>query len=242
MATKQTPRAAARNARLIARQVMFGALATLRQGGGDGPKGPYVSKVGVTLDMAGAPLFLFSTLATHTQDLLADPRASLLVEGPAEDANNPLQSARATLVGKVERIDVQSDAAIRARYLTRHPSARTYAAFGDFSMWRMTVEKIHYVGGFGLSKWAKASDYLAPTPGLIKAEGKIIEHLEGILPNPFTPYIERETGRSANEWRIQALDSDGLDLIDSQNLGIRLNFKSSAEGLPDWHEHLDQLL
>ncbi|HEY9163352.1 MAG TPA: pyridoxamine 5'-phosphate oxidase family protein, partial [Magnetovibrio sp.] len=97
---KDAPAVFAREARLIARGAVSGALATFRrsargstQDGGQ----PYVSKVGVALDPAGRPIFLFSTLAAHTQDLLADERCSVLVEAPVSGAN-PLQAGRATLV------------------------------------------------------------------------------------------------------------------------------------------------
>lgn len=165
MPEKLTPSRAAHHARLIAGTALSGALATVRKGKEVGH--PYVSKVGVALDVDGSPLFLLSTLATHTQDLLADPRASLLVEATnPDDGSNPLQVARATLVGNLERLERGMDTSEKSRYLARHPSAAQYANFGDFSMWRMNVEKIHYVGGFGLAKWAKAAEYLSPTSGL----------------------------------------------------------------------------
>jgi len=164
MTNKPSSRQSARDARRLAETATSGALATVRRGKSDGIGHPYVSKVGVCLDTHGAPLFLFSTLAAHTQDLIADHRASLLLEAPMleKDAQtvNPLELARTTLVGKIDRIDSGCDDQERAKYLACHPSAQKYANFGDFSLWRMTIEKIHYVGGFGLSKWVKAADYL----------------------------------------------------------------------------------
>ena len=157
-----TPVEAARAARQIARAAISGALATLRRSAQD--KGqergqPYVSKVGVALDPDGQPLFLFSTLAAHTQDLLVDPRCSLLVEAPSTAAN-PLESARATLVGKARRLSDAEALAAREIYLARHPEAARYAGFGDFAMWRLAVDKVHFVGGFGNAKWVKGADYL----------------------------------------------------------------------------------
>ena len=132
----------ARAARLIARAATSGALATHRRGKGH----PYVSKVGLALDLDGTPLFLLSTLAAHTQDLLADPRAALLIEAPVT-TNNPLETARATLTGRMVRLAIEDDAHVRARYLAHHPGAGRYAGFGDFSLWTLAVDKVHFVGG-----------------------------------------------------------------------------------------------
>ena len=50
------------------------------------------------------PIFLVSTMAIHTQNVLADPRSSLLVMQSGGDGD-PLGSPRATLLGTVTRID-----------------------------------------------------------------------------------------------------------------------------------------
>lgn len=142
----------------LAKKAQSGALATVRRAKEDATGHPYVSKVAVCLDADGSPLFLFSTLAAHTQDLLADKRASVLFEAP-QHTENPLESERTTMVGTVDRLDFGSDQRARERYLVHHPSAAQYIDFGDFALWRMTVEKVQYVGGFGLAKWIKGSEY-----------------------------------------------------------------------------------
>src|SRR3989304_3381551 len=51
------------------------------------------------LDGQGCPLFLISAMAMHTQNLQADPRASLLVIQPGW-AGDPLAAGRVTLMGE----------------------------------------------------------------------------------------------------------------------------------------------
>src|ERR1700758_1541033 len=62
------------------------------------PGFPFGSVMPYGLDDKGRPIFLISTMAMHTQNLQADPRASLLVT-PADAASDPLGAARVTLVG-----------------------------------------------------------------------------------------------------------------------------------------------
>jgi len=161
-----TPEQAARAARDLVETVLSGALATVRRqakdrtGAAGVPGGhPYVSKVGVAVDTAGTPIFLFSTLAAHTQDLLADPRASLLVEAAGQGGGNPLEAARVTLVGQAQPLQGEAAKAARAMYLARHSSAKRYVDFGDFAFWSLSIEKVHYVGGFGQAKWIKGVLY-----------------------------------------------------------------------------------
>ena len=240
MTTKPAPSTSARLARLIARGATSGALATVRVSAKD--KGwPYVSKVGLTLDIDGAPLFLFSTLAAHTQDLLSDSRASLLIQTLGPDAN-PLQAPRTTLVGLVERLDIDTDQYERARYLSRHPEAAQYASFGDFSMWRMVVKKVHYVGGFGLAKWAKASDYLTPAPDLKAGETKIIKTINHEKSHQLDLALAQVSGCSVPGWQVRSIDTDGLLADHAKGLEARLDFKTPAKNVRSWRERFTRRL
>ena len=224
----------ARAARIIARAAASGALATHRRGKGD----PYVSKVGLALDLDGTPLFLLSTLAAHTQDLLADPRAALLIEAPVT-TNNPLEAARATLTGRMVRLAVEDDAHVRARYLVRHPGAKRYAGFGDFSLWTLVVDKIHFVGGFGVATWAKGAEYRTPAPDLVLSEPDILASLEK---DQLARIVAHQTGRSAKGWRAGAIDADGLSLVGPKGADLRLDFVSPAKDRRGWRDRFARLL
>ena len=119
---------------------------------------PYVSLVLVAFDTDGAPLLLLSRLAQHTRNLRADPAVSLLFDGTA-GLQDPLTGPRLTVLGKAA---VCADPAALARYLARHPSARTYAGFSDFDLYRVTIARAHYVAGFGQIRWIEAEALLGP--------------------------------------------------------------------------------
>src|SRR3546814_8600047 len=72
--------AATQTARRLLAQMREGTLATLTSDGA-----PFASLVTFALDEAGQPLLLLSTLARHTQNLLVDARASLLVVEASEN-------------------------------------------------------------------------------------------------------------------------------------------------------------
>ena len=65
----------AEEARNLLRRARTGTLATFNADDGT----PYASLVNLATDVRGCPLILVSTLAWHTRNLQADPRASVMV-------------------------------------------------------------------------------------------------------------------------------------------------------------------
>src|SRR2546423_13070085 len=80
---------------------------------------PFASVMPYALADDGSPLFLITAMAIHTQNLIADPRASLLVMQGGKDAD-PLGSPRATLLGNITKTSRD----VRAAYLAAHPNAK----------------------------------------------------------------------------------------------------------------------
>lgn len=145
---------AARRLVASAKTAMLSTLATRPDG-----TYPFGSLVAAAVDDHGAPLLLLSALAEHTKNLVATPRASLLfVEEGAED---PLASARVTLLGDVARVGEDTLGAVRTRYLARHPEAGAWSTFADFGFYRMTVGEIRYVAGFGKMGWIDPAQFTA---------------------------------------------------------------------------------
>jgi len=130
----------------------IGSLSTLSR---KQPGFPFGSVMPYGLDDRGRPIFLISTMAMHTQNLQADPRASLLIT--QEDAGGePLGASRVTLLGNVLPA---TDAEARKVYLERHANSKYWVDFEDFSFYCMDVVDVYYVGGFGVMGWVSADEY-----------------------------------------------------------------------------------
>src|SRR5262245_22754268 len=115
--------------RRLVRSTLKGSLATLDRETGH----PYASLVLVATEPDGAPILLISKLALHTRNLDKDLRASLLIDGTS-GLGDPLTGGRVTLMGEAR--PTSSGTAMR-RFLARHPSAESYAAFTDFGVYRL---------------------------------------------------------------------------------------------------------
>lgn len=131
-------------ARQLIDQAAFGSLAVLEAETGH----PLASRVAIALDADRTPIMLMSALAAHVPALAKDNRCSLLLGEPG--SGDPLAHPRITLIGRARRLDRDSADHQRARdrYLARHPKAKLYADFGDFSFYRLEIERAALNAGF----------------------------------------------------------------------------------------------
>ena len=199
----------AERARTLVERERTGMLATLsRRRSGH----PFGSVMPYALDEAGQPLVLISTLAMHTQNLGADPRASLLVVEPtaAEDA---LAAGRVTLMGDAGRVAPAEQVTVRGAYLARHPNAASWVDFEDFAFWRLTVLDVYFVGGFGAMDWLLARDYAAARPDpLAHAVADVLEHMNRDHADALLTFARVLAREEAEEARMVAVDRLGFKL------------------------------
>lgn len=192
--------------RLMRRQT-HAALATSRDGH------PYVSLVALAFDYGASPLLLVSDLAEHSRNIAADPRVSLLFDGgPRQSpASDPLAEPRLTLLGEAARCD---DPRLRARFVSRHPSAAAYAGFGDFRLYRVTMERAHLVAGFGQISWVEgdALRFAGDGAGLAAAEDEIVRHMNADHTDAVALFAERLGRRPGRGWQMTGIDPEGIDL------------------------------
>lgn len=204
-------------ARRLIRGASLATLATLLDDGA-----PYASLVKVASDDAGRPIIHVSRLAWHTRNLEADGRASLLFSA-AGGPGDPLQASRVTALG---RMTPCAQAACAQRFLASHPDAAGYAKFGDFSFWRMDVERCHAVAGFGRIDTFEADAVVLPS-ALAQAIEQLapdaLEHMNEAHAETLGLYATRLLGQPGGDWRATALDPDGITLSNGKRT-VRLNF------------------
>jgi hypothetical protein len=140
----------ARRARALLHTQRQGVLSTISL---HRPGYPYGSLTPYALSRAGAPLILISALAAHTQNLIADPRASLFIAAEVGDAGDPQAETRISVLGRFGRVAADDEADARARYAARLPRADANSRTADFRLWEMTVEEVRLVAGFGQIGW-----------------------------------------------------------------------------------------
>ncbi len=221
------------------RATRAGTLSTLDRNTGH----PFGSLVNVATDAAGRPLILVSRLATHTANLEADPRASLLL--PELGKGDALAHPRLTVLGSMVRIarEDADEPAIRARFLARHPKSELYAGFADFAFWRMDVVSAHLNGGFARAADLTAADVLTDVndaQALVDIEAEAIAHMNADHAEALRLYATRLLGAPDGSWRCVGVSPDGIELQQGQS-ALRLAFPARVTGPVALRQMLKQL-
>ena len=206
-------------ARHLLRTVRSGALATLTPEGG-----PYASLVTVATLPDGSPVLPLSTLAVHTQHLMADPRCSLLLD--SDGKGDPLTHPRLTVTAMAVKATAEERAAWRSRFLRRHPKAELYVDFGDFSFWRLDLSAARVIGGFGRIDMLEASDIITDMSGadaLVDAEDRSVDHMNADHRDALKLYATALRGAPDGDWRVVGIDPEGMDL-GWRDATLRLDF------------------
>jgi len=187
------------------------------------PGFPFGSVMPYALDGHGHPIFLISTMAMHTQNLRADPRASLLITQNADDAGgDPLGASRVTLVGNVLPVPEADRAAARELYLARHANSKYWVDFEDFAFYRMDVVDIYYVGGFGVMGWVTAAEYLGSQPDpLADSMAAIIQHMNADHRDALVLLARKFAGIESQEATMTAVDRLGFHVRLKTSDGVR---------------------
>ncbi|MGD0182218.1 MAG: DUF2470 domain-containing protein [Terriglobales bacterium] len=244
-ATDQPPvpePAFAERARTLMYLGRIGSLSTLSR---KQPGFPFGSVMPYGLDDRGRPIFLISTMAMHTQNLQADPRASLLVT-QADASGDPLGASRVTLVGSVPPLPKSEVPAARALYLQRYENSKYWVDFEDFSFYRMDVVDIYYVGGFGVMGWVSASEYDGAQPDpLADSSGEIIQHMNTDHKDAMVLIARAFAGINSQEAAMTSVDRLGFHLrlktTDGMR-GTRIAFLREARNPKEAREVLTQMV
>lgn len=203
--------------RELLRSARIGTLATLAEDTGF----PFATLTNVATDVDGAPLILVSGLSTHTKNLLAEPRVSLLLTKSGQNARaekgDPLAHPRLTVQAQAMRVEDEATLPrLRARFLARHPKAQIYVDFPDFTFFRLEPVSVHLNGGFARAFDGDPRYFTADIDDLdafAALEADALDHLNTDHAEALSLYAEKLASRAPGKWRAAALDPHGLDLM-----------------------------
>lgn len=203
----------AERARTLVAGANRGVLSTVAL---DPPGYPFGSVATYAIDDAGRPIVFVSTMAEHTRNAAADPRASLIVTEPFPEGSDPLAAGRVTLIGDLLEVRGDERVVVRDQYLAANPASAYYIDFGDFSFWRLEVRSVRYVGGYGRMSWVEGADYAGAEADPLAGEAAvgILEHMNADHGGSLVLMAQVLGGRvDATEALMTAVDRYGFDLV-----------------------------
>jgi len=191
--------------------IYIGRLGTLSTHSRKQPGFPFGSVMPYSADEQGRPVFFVSSMAMHTQNLKADPRASLLVMQTSGD--DPLGAGRVTLLGEVRPVDGAEASGVRELYLRGHENARYWADFSDFAFYRMQPADVYHIGGFGVMGWVSAQEYGESQPDpLADLAEEILRHMNEDHPDALVLLARAAGERDTEAAAMTAVDRLGFHL------------------------------
>jgi putative heme iron utilization protein len=169
---------------------------------------PFGSVMPYGLTDQGEPIFLISSMAMHTRNLLENPKATLLVVDHSA-AKNPLGASRLSIMGSVKKVSDQDRNVVKAPYLRRNSDAKQWVEYADFHFFRMTVVDVYFVGGFGVMGWVEAPAFQAAAPDpLLEFASGIIEHM-----NDDHAAALVAIGSQQVEWEVESATMTSVDRL-----------------------------
>jgi heme iron utilization protein len=160
-------------------------------------------------DGEGRPIFFISSMAMHTQNLVEDPRSSLLIMQP-DVSGDPLGASRVTILGTSTRLPAEE---VRDLYLSHHQNAKFWQDYSDFAFYRLAVSAVYFIGGFGVMGWVSAEDYTTARPDpLAEAAPGIIQHMNVDHAEVLRQIAGYYAGEAVDEAAMTAVDRLGFHL------------------------------
>jgi hypothetical protein len=189
--------------------VFIGRIGSLSTHSRKFPGIPFGSMMPYAADQHGRPVFFISSMAMHTQNLVEDQRASLLITQP-DISGDPLGSARVTLLGSATEAPA---AEVRDLYLSRHQNAKFWQEYSDFAYYRLDLVSVYFIGGFGVMGWVSAEDYAAAQPDpLAESAPGIIRHMNADHAEALRLIAKHYAAEDADEAAMTAVDRLGFHL------------------------------
>lgn len=176
---------------------------------------PFCSIVPFALDGRGRPIVQIASIAAHTKNVVSDPRVSLFVHEPSkrnERADDPQAGWRITLVGSMHRVHADEQAEAMARLSERVPRALAYEKTHDFQLWRVEIEHVRYIGGFGRICWVDGKDVVREPlgGGLADAAPGAIAHMNSDHGRSMVDMCTGLYGFTPDSAEMTALDRAGF--------------------------------
>lgn len=193
---------------------------------------PYGSIVELLPLEDGDFVFFISGMAAHTKNIRKDPRVSLLIaEGFGQ--GYALALSRATFLGEAKRVE-DGLALYREKYIEVHPESAFYIDFPDFAFYKLHVNRVRYIGGFGRMSWVPGEEYHMSYPDpLWKHANGIITHMNEDHKHNMISYVKafEKIEDDITEIEMNVVDRFGFEMravVGGKGRTIRMSFSEEV--------------
>jgi putative heme iron utilization protein len=172
-------------------------------------------------------------------------KASLLIAETGD--GNPLALGRVTLVGECHEITGEEREPAKKAFLEAHESASVYADWDDFAFFRLSVESVRYIGGFGRMSWVSGSKWSdAEADPVDEFSEDIITHMNEDHADALVLYCKAMSkAADTSEAVMTGIDRYGFEMLATTESGkkpIRLAFGNEVKNSDEARVELVKLV
>lgn len=208
---KPSKQQAITNARLLLRRSEVGVLSTHSKACDGYPFGS-VSTFMSTHE--GDIIFYVSDLAQHTKNLQHNAKMCLTVfsaDGAdvGRHSDDPNAEARLSLLGHATPIAKEDESITADRFFRLYPDSKQYQQAHAFEFYKMHIDRVRFIGGFGDIHWISESDWRQTTPEWQAVEHAMVKHMNEDHVDAMQAICAHYANVNAQEIEMLAVNPDG---------------------------------
>ena len=151
---------------------------------------------------------------------------------PRAGCADPLANGRVTMLGPCTRVEGNGGSA-RTAFLAAHPNSTYYADFRDFGFWKLHVDSVRYIGGYGRMSWIGKAEWQTAEPDpLGPSAAGIIAHMNADHADAMVLYCKAfSKATEIASATMTGIDRYGFEMSAKTNQGprpVRLAFASEV--------------
>ena len=198
----------------LLRNASEGVLSTISVRNDGYPFGSFVTFV---TDVDRSILIYASNIAQHTINLKEDSKSCLTLFKIDDDFDKQ-NSSRMTLLGDLKALPNEEVETVKNRFENFLPESKKYAAMHDFNFYRLHINQVRWIGGFGKIAWLDAKKWLQHKPKWSNNESSIIQHMNEDHSNNIASALNAQHDIRDKEAIMLSLSIDGYYIKSNEEI------------------------
>ena len=197
---------------------------------------PYGSFVTYISDVDRSVVIYASNIAQHTINLKENSKSCLTLFKIDDDLDKQ-NSSRMTLIGDLQSLPEKEIDETRKRFEEFLPESRKYASMHDFNFYRLHIDQIRWIGGFGKIAWLDNKEWKHFKPKWTSNQISIINHMNEDHAKNITASLNAQHGVQDAEAKMFALSIDGY-FVKSKDKVYFISFEKVCKNAKEYKDIL----
>ena len=117
-----------------------------------------------------------SDLAQHTKNISNNKKVSFTLFN-SNNVSDKQNSERLTLLGLMQKVSNEEYLEVSERFFSFFPKSRAYSNMHDFNFYKISIEHVRWIGGFGEIAWLDSKNWCKKQPKWKRKSSEIIDHM-----------------------------------------------------------------